>query len=826
MSKRSTIDYGIDLGTTNSAIAILNGVVPEIIKEDIEDLDITSSAVHISKHGQLRVGKKARQQLLSESSEDDVYIEFKRRMGTDHIYTFRSTGQRKSPEDLSAEVLKSLCGYAQQRFREQVQAAVITVPAAFEQKECAATKRAAEMAGLKQCPLVQEPVAAALAYGFQSQAQREYWLVYDFGGGTFDAALMKADDGVIDVVNHGGDNRLGGADIDWAIVEQIVLPRVAKEFNLLDLHRKNPRWRVAIARIKYAVEVAKIELTGREKTFLSDCTIKDAEGEMVEIDFPLTRSEVAAIAEPIIMESVAICRRVLKEKELAPSAINKIILVGGPTKAQYFRDVLSEQLKASLDYSIDPLTVVARGAAVFAGTQLLEKFDDKPVSKGTYRLELNYSPIGADEDFRVRGKVIADGENVTGYTVNFANAATGWDSGKIPLNSEGTFKADLLAEAGVRNSFSIRLTDAKGTLYKTDPDTLVYTIGTPPGDQTVINSIGVETHNNVYDRLLEKGTPLPAKQTKVYRTTKSLRKGDSGEMLSIPVVEGENLKADRNRLQDILTVSGTHIRRDLPAGSEVEVTLLMDKDRCIRARAYITMLDEEFETVITPEKGVLDASRLKSELRIEQKRFGELAEKSGSSPAVRQQQTRIEELEELVETAQGDPDVAKKAEHRILELKANLDKIENESDWPNMVQHAREELADLDEIIVQSGSDNPEIRQRAKELRADVEQLIQNHRDDLLPKKVEQVLDLYSEVLFSKDEFWVGMFMHAKEQKPKMSDQTMAARLINQGDAYLQRADIQQLRQVVRQLMDLLPSEEQETIRQGGYAKGITLLGK
>lgn len=813
MSKRSTIDFGIDLGTTNSAIAVLNGVVPEIIKDN-DDLDITSSAVHISKRGQLRVGKRARQQMLSEASVDDVYIEFKRRMATDHVYTFRSTGRTMSPEALSAEVLKNLCGNAQQRLGEEVRAAVITVPAAFDQKKCTATKQAAESIGLKACPLVQEPVAAAFAYGFQSQAKNEYWLVYDFGGGTFDAALMKADDGVIDVVHHGGDNFLGGADIDWAIVEKIILPQVVEAFNCPDLHRKNPRWRSAVARIKHAVEVAKIELSRSEETFLNDCMIKDDDGEMVEIDFPLTRSKVVAVATPIIMESVVICKRVLEEKGLDFSMINKVILVGGPTLAPYFRDILSDQLGIPLDYSIDPLTVVAKGAAVFAGTQPF--VDEGPIAKGTYKLKLKYAPVGPDTEFRVRGKVLAEGEDLAGYTISFANPATGWDSGKIPFKSDGTFKADLLAEAKMRNTFAIRLANAKGTLQETAPEELVYTVGTAPTHQTLINSIGVEIQDNELDIMIEKGTPLPAKHTKVYRTTKALSKGATGEMLSIPVVEGEYPKANRNRLQGILAVKGTQIRSDIPAGSEVEVTLMMDEDRCIRARAYITMLDEEFEVVITPETRTPDSSRLKRELDEEKKRLRELSEESSSSLGV---QEMVAEIEDLVETAQGDPDAANKAEDRILRLRSKLDSVESESEWPKMVERARNELKDLDAIITNLGSDNPEFQQRAKGLRGEVEELIEQRQDTLLPKKVEQVVSLYHEVLFSNDAFWVHSFQALKENTSKMSDKTMASRLIEKGDACLSRGDVQQLRSIVGQLRQLVPSGSVEEIGPTGYGR-------
>jgi len=205
---RTTIDFGIDLGTTNSAIAVLRGTVTDIIKNNLDN-DITPSAVFIDKRGQIQVGQRAKNRQEDQNSGDDVYLEFKRRMGTDHKYEFKTAGRTMKPEELSAEVLKSLRGDVQQRLGEDVQACAITVPAAFEMRQCDATKRAGELAGFLQCPLLMEPTAAALAYGFQLDVTKEYWLVYDFGGGTFDACLMKAEDGSINIVNHGGDNYLG-----------------------------------------------------------------------------------------------------------------------------------------------------------------------------------------------------------------------------------------------------------------------------------------------------------------------------------------------------------------------------------------------------------------------------------------------------------------------------------------------------------------------------------------------------------------------------------------------------------------------------------------
>src|SRR5271165_3291300 len=255
---RTTIDFGIDLGTTNSAIAVLKGIGTEIIKNNL-DQDITPSAVSYDKRGVLYVGDRAKKKVIDRPK--DAYLEFKRRMGTEFVYQFKESGIAKKSEELSAEVLKSLKADVTRSLGEEIQAAVITVPAAFELHQCDATRKAAELAGLKGSPLVQEPVAAALAYGFQLDSEKAYWLVYDFGGGTFDAALMKAEEGIINVVHHGGDNHLGGSDIDWAIIERIVAPKLAQNYDLPEFKRGQQKWEREFVKLKRSIELAKIELT-------------------------------------------------------------------------------------------------------------------------------------------------------------------------------------------------------------------------------------------------------------------------------------------------------------------------------------------------------------------------------------------------------------------------------------------------------------------------------------------------------------------------------------------------------------------------------------
>jgi len=416
---RTTIDFGIDLGTTNSAIAVLNGVTPEIFKNNFE-ADITPSAVCIAKKGALFVGQRARNGIFDRL--DDTHIEFKRDMGTDRVFPFNSSGQSKKPEELSAEILKSLRADVQQRTGEVVEACVITVPAAFELNQCDATREAAKLSGLKQSPLLQEPVAAALAHGFQADGEKAYWLVYDFGGGTFDAALIQADEGTIHVVNHGGDNFLGGSEIDWALVEQLLVPRLLAEFSLKDFTRSNQAWRPAFWKLKHYAEMAKIELSRSERTTLGPCGLKDERGEEVEFECELSRTDLIRIAEPFILRSAEICNRVLKEKNLDKNSVEKVILVGGPTLAPYFRELLQSNLGIALDHKVDPLTVVARGAAIFAGTQRFEARTLASPLPGWYSVDLKHKPVGMDSAPMVGGKVSGPStRDFTGFTVELVN---------------------------------------------------------------------------------------------------------------------------------------------------------------------------------------------------------------------------------------------------------------------------------------------------------------------------------------------------------------------------------------------------------------------
>jgi molecular chaperone DnaK len=821
---RTTIDYGIDLGTTNSAIAVLKGVTAEIVKNNF-DGDITPSAVSIDKKGALQVGQRARNRIID--APEDAYAEFKRRMGSDHVYPFKSSGQSRTPEELSAEVLKSLRADVQQRMGELIEAAVITVPAAFELHQCDATRKAAQLAGFKESPLLQEPVAAALAYGFQVEEQKAYWLVYDFGGGTFDAAIIKAEEGTINVVNHGGDNFLGGSDIDWAIVDELLVPRFLEQHLLDNFTRGNPQWRQAFAKLKRAAETAKIDLSRSERAIMETCRFEDESGREIEFEAELKRDHVIRVAEPIIRRSIDICQRVLREKNLDPKTIEKVILVGGPTLAPYFRAMLAEGLGIPLDHTVDPLTVVAKGAAVFAGTQKLQAAPGAPIAAGDFSIDLKYQPVGVDDAPTVGAKVSAsDAKDLAGFAVEIINEKTQWRSGRIALRADGVFMTTLHAEKGQRNTFRIELFDEAGQKRLARPDEFNYTIGAVVEEQPLINSMGVALANNQYDRFFEKSSGLPLRAVRNFRTLLPLRQGQGGELLRIPLVEGEHDLADRNRKVGELEIPAGNIRRDLPPGSDIEVSLSISSDRIIRITAYVPLLDDHFEGKIDMRKQTADHQHLKADYDAEMKRFREAKTKAAAAGRHDADKLMEEiersplllEIQQMLELAPADPDAAAKCEKRLLELKLKFDEATNSVEWPALTTQARKSLNDLHRVAQQFGSGLQ--KDRARELADDIEEIIREHKSERLRRKIEQIGLFRHEIASTRPEYWVGMFRYMEGQRHKMFDQARTALLLQQGKDCIANNNPITLQVIVEQLWAMLPREERDAAPRG-YQSGL-----
>ncbi|MCL2103507.1 MAG: Hsp70 family protein [Kiritimatiellaeota bacterium] len=611
MSSRMTIGFATDLGTTNSIIAFCDGQTVQVFQNNFAQ-DTTPSAVSINKvrnTGELitNVGTPAKN---SYYQGKDAALEFKREMGGNMKFAFRKAGIERTPVELSAEVLKALRGDVQRTTGEVPYAMVITVPAVFPQSACDATKRAAELAGFTQVLLLQEPVAAAVAYSHQKQiADLQYWLVFDFGGGTFDAALLQARRGAFTVRNHQGDNFLGGAEIDWDLLEQVVIPQLTKDYTLPGFKRGAKQWEHQLRLLKYVVEQAKIMLSGQESVTLQGPVFTDKDDNEVDYStITLTRADVRKIARPHIDKAVAYCKQLLADSKLTPGDLSKVILVGGPTQAPYFRQILSDYFGKNkegedlIDFSQNPMTVVARGAAIYAS----QKKCTPPTGgeQGVYDIVWkSYEPTGMSASPLVSGKLSSkDTTDFSGWRIEFINTTTDVRSGAVTCEANGQFVATLHAQRdkpGVLNLFRIELKDATGMLRETTIREIPYTIS-PPVSLSVINSLGIALADNTVEVAYRKGEVLPekpqARQLRrdsggVFRTTCEIRKGDATTRLRVAVVEGEETYADLNRVIGEIVVDGTMVTGNLPVQSEVEISLKMDTNRCLFLNVYIPSLN-------------------------------------------------------------------------------------------------------------------------------------------------------------------------------------------------------------------------------------------
>jgi len=829
---RDTVDFGIDLGTTNSAIAVLRGVETEVIKNN-DGLETTPSAVWLDRRERLYVGKAARER--TELDPENTCVEFKLRMGTvGQPKEFAASGRSMSPEELSAEVLKSLRRDVTQRTGEEIRAAVITVPAAFELNACDATRRAAEISGLAYAPLLQEPTAAALAHGFQTSADNVFWLVYDFGGGTFDAAVVHVRDGEFTVVNHRGDNFLGGKLIDWKIVEELLIPAAASQGRFTGLARGNPRWLAAVSKLKMAAEEAKIRLS-RDDSAEILVELQDEDGRVFELEYDLARADLERLTEPYIARSVNLCRKALSERSLRPGDVEKVLLVGGPTLSPYLRERLADAadgLGIPLDHTLDPITAVARGAAIFAGTQRLATAAPALAGSagpaGAFSIELAYQPVGPDREPFIGGRVTSDAVlGLAGYTVEFVNpdARPAWRSGKIALAPDGAFTATLWADTGRANTFTIELADPSGTVRPATPDRLTYTVGVVGTSPPLTHSIGVGLADNKVKWLISRQTPLPTRHRTLLRTTVELKQGQDRGMIRIPVLEGENDRADRNRQVGRIEIMPGQFRRDVPAGSEIDFTIAVDESRLVVARAYIPILDEEFEHVVNLQtERVPDQPGLAREVQAEKRRLDALRMANAEVGDARvdavleriADEGVIGDIDALVGAAAADPDAATASRPRLLALRTYLDEGEDALEWPQLVKEARELLVAARELVNAKG--NADHKRALASMEAAVQSAIAAHDASLLRQRLDDLRILGMQVLDATGELVMLAFGQLRDLRSEMTDPDEARQLVNAGEQAIARHDFSALRQVNGALASLLrkpppPADPFSTVR-------------
>ncbi|MBB6175244.1 molecular chaperone DnaK [Anoxybacillus tengchongensis] len=345
---------GIDLGTTNSCVAVLEGGEPKVIPNP--EGGRTTPSVVAFKNGERLVGEVAKRQAIT---NPNTIISIKRHMGTD--YKVQIEGKEYTPQQISAMILQYLKSYAEAYLGEPVTRAVITVPAYFNDAQRQATKDAGRIAGLEVERIINEPTAAALAYGLDKMDEDQTILVYDLGGGTFDVSILELGDGVFEVKATAGDNHLGGDDFDQVIIDYLV--EEFKKEHGIDLSKD----KMALQRLKDAAEKAKKELSGVMQTQISLPFISANENGPLHLEMTLTRAKFEELSAHLVERTMEPVRQALKDAGLTPADIDKVILVGGSTRIPAVQEAIKKEIGKEPHKGVNPDEVVAIGAAIQGG---------------------------------------------------------------------------------------------------------------------------------------------------------------------------------------------------------------------------------------------------------------------------------------------------------------------------------------------------------------------------------------------------------------------------------------------------------------------------
>ncbi|MCG1008909.1 molecular chaperone DnaK [Salinicoccus sp. ID82-1] len=345
---------GIDLGTTNSVVSVLEGGEPKVI-QNAEGNRTTPSVVSF-KDGEKQVGEVAKRQAIT---NPNTIMSIKRHMGTDHKETV--DGKEYTPQEISAMILQNLKETAESYLGEKVSKAVVTVPAYFNDSERQATKDAGRIAGLEVERIINEPTAAALAYGLDKQEKDEKVLVFDLGGGTFDVSILELGDGVFEVLSTAGDNRLGGDDFDSVIIDHLV--DTFKKENGIDLSKD----KMAMQRLKDAAEKAKKDLSGVSSTQISLPFISAGEAGPLHLETNLTRAKFDELSRSLVERTMGPTRQAIKDAGIDRNEIDQVILVGGSTRIPAVQEAIKKEAGKEPNKSVNPDEVVAMGAAIQGG---------------------------------------------------------------------------------------------------------------------------------------------------------------------------------------------------------------------------------------------------------------------------------------------------------------------------------------------------------------------------------------------------------------------------------------------------------------------------
>jgi molecular chaperone DnaK len=827
-----TINFAIDLGTTNSLIARANNGNVDIFRNPA-GMKVTLPSVVAFRKDRILIGDKAREYV--EKDPSNVFAAFKRKMGTSESFLVPNNGVFKTPIELSTIILQELKNFI--FTGERPESVVITIPASFDTIQSNATKEAGYAAGFREVLLLQEPIAASLAFANKEgrSGMKGQWLVYDLGGGTFDVALVKIEDDEMKVVDHEGDNFLGGLDLDQLMITQLFIPYLENKYGIQDLSTKmlsaNGRYNKLYYQLLYKAEEAKIGLSNYPSVDI-EFDFTDEEGHADEVYFSIDRSQFNGVITDKILSSISFIRQLLQRNNLSTEAITEVVLVGGSTYIPFVRTLLARELHISVNTSIDPTTAVVEGAAYYAGskTSRLPKKDpggsempERRQGGVTIEVKTAYQKNSREQEeyFAASIKNAPPGSH---YRITRADG--GFDSGLKPVAERISEMLRLLPNT--LNVFHLKIYDGQQTpLGVPVPEITIVQGKFSIHGQPLPNDICLEvddTENNIthLEVIFERNAILPIRKSITKTLSRTILKGSDDQLL-INVLEGSRYSSPPSNLPiGIISITGKDLRSDLIKGCDIDLSFEISESRDITVTAYISMIDEEFKQAFSPSSRTVNIVRMEEEVnylhrvgnrQLDKLLFKEMYEESA---ALQQAITELEAIQQKLKRISSD-DVTD-VKYQLDDQKRRLAQVVDSAEKGDRNLVLKEEYyakrENYRELLAQST--DSELIKRLEALGAEENEWINSCSTQFLRWKIREMDRLTWGVRRKDVSYVTGVYLYyAMKPNEAYSNQQEIKALKKRGDEALTRKNADEILSIIYRMYDLLIDKDNEEAIKG-----------
>jgi len=819
------INYGIDLGTTNSVIAkFVKGEV-KVFNNPQDFGRCTLPSVVGFKKDKIIVGTKAKE--YSEKEPKNVVGIFKRKMGTSETYKIKSINESKTPVDLSSIVLKELKTFLPPE--ENLDSIVITIPASFDTVQSNATKEAGIKAGFKQVILLQEPIAASLAYANmkkEKDLKEGQWLVYDLGGGTFDVALVKIANDEMKILDHEGDNFLGGTDFDRFIVEKIIFPKLLEKykFNNLeeDMKSASGKYNAKYYVLLHNAEKAKILLCSQTSADIEASGFEDDDNNEIDLEIIVTRSEFNNLIREYIDSTIEMIKKILTRNSLKTNELQFILMVGGSTYIPYVRQRVEEVLQIPANCNIDPTTAVAIGAAYYAATKPKEiRKDNFLKTNHKINIKAAYEKSSKEKEEFFSAKISG---NTNDLFYRITREDGGYDSGLKKLTER--INEDLPLVENSYNYFKLTVYDAQNNVVETGFEMIGINSGFGISGQPLPEDICIEVDDiekqgeTKLELIFPKNTILPTKRTITKTLNKTIIKNSNDEVILINVLEGPHTSLpSANKRFGLMKITGKNISRDIAKGSDIELTITMSESRDLSVSAYLAMADQEFKEILNTNLRHTDIEGLKMDIEdLSDKLNSEIEEavQNEKFEVAKELKTLKNELDKVAENAEKlcNDDVTDQR-YQVEDKKRKIaQEVDNATKDKRFMIASNEyfEAKNETKIIIDKFGNDYE-RKHYNDIIAQEDIFLKSTTTLKIYDKISELKSLHFSILWRDPEFLKAIFKDLEQSRTKFNNQEQAKSLIDAGKLAIRSENWDRLSEVISGLINLLPKSEQEAIK-------------